>query len=72
MAEEVRSLSVTGDLNGEYIIDEELPDGRLIIRADTSAAAIRRRAGLTPMTAEEFETFIAGHGGQLLPPGGDG
>jgi hypothetical protein len=72
MPEAARRLNVTGDLNGEFIIDEELPDGRLIIRADTSAAAIRRRAGLEPITAEEFEAFIAEHSDQMLPPDGEG
>jgi hypothetical protein len=50
---------------GEYVVDEELPDGRLVIRADTSAEAIRRRAGLEPVSAAEF----AEHFDQL--PGDD-
>jgi hypothetical protein len=54
MAESARDLTITGDLAGEYIGDEELPDGRPAIRADTSAAAIRRRAGLEQISADEF------------------
>jgi hypothetical protein len=54
MAEPARDLTVTRDLAGEYIGDEELPDGSLAIRADTSAAAIRRRAGLEQISADEF------------------
>jgi hypothetical protein len=54
MAEPARDLTVTGDLAGEYSGDEELPDGSLAIRADTSAAAIRRRAGLEQISADEF------------------
>jgi hypothetical protein len=52
MAEPARDLTVTGDLAGEYSGDEELPDGSLAIRADTSAAAIRRRAGLEQISAD--------------------
>jgi hypothetical protein len=61
MADPARHLTVTGDLDGEYIVDEELPDGRLVIRADTSAAAMRRRAGLEQISADEFDR----HFGQL-------
>jgi hypothetical protein len=38
----------------EELVDEELPDERLVIRADTSAAAIRRRAGLEEISADDF------------------
>ena len=61
MADTARHLTATGDVAGEYVVDEELPDGRLVIRADTSAAAIRRRAGLEQIGADEF----AEHFGQL-------
>jgi len=37
-----------------------LDDGRLVIRPDTSAQAIRRRQGLEPIAAEEFEQHF-GH-----------
>lgn len=61
MADAARHLTATGDIDGEYVVDEELPDGRLVIRADTSAEAIRRRAGLEQISAEEF----AEHFGEL-------
>jgi hypothetical protein len=53
MADTVRRLTATGDVDGEYVVDEELPDGRLVIRADTSAEAIRRRAGLEQISSDE-------------------
>ena len=61
MAETLRHLTVSGDVAGEYVVDEELPDGRLVIRADTSAAAIRRRGGLEEISADDF----AEHFGRL-------
>jgi hypothetical protein len=67
MAETVRRLTATGDVEGEYVVDEELPDGRLVIRADTSAEAIRRRAGLEQRRADEFAEHF-GH----LASGHDG
>jgi hypothetical protein len=48
-------ITVAGDLAGEYVVDEVLDDGRLVIRPDTSAAAIRRRQGLEPISPEEFD-----------------
>ena len=48
-------VTVTGDLAGEYIVDEMLDDGRLVIRPDTSAPAIRRRQRLEAITREEFD-----------------
>jgi hypothetical protein len=72
MAEPARHVTLTGDLNGEYLVDEQLPDGSVVIRPDTSAAAMRRRLGLEQISAEEFEAFIAEHGDQMLPPDGEG
>ena len=48
-------ITVAGDLAGDYIVDEVLNDGRLVIRPDTGAAAIRRRQGLEPISREEFD-----------------
>jgi hypothetical protein len=72
MAEPARHVTVSGDLNGEYLVDEELPDGSVVIRPDTSAQAMRRRLGLEQISAEEFEAFIAEHGDQMQPPDDEG
>jgi hypothetical protein len=40
---------------GEYVLDEVFEDGRIVLRPDTSKAAIRERAGLDPVTHDEFE-----------------
>ena len=48
-------VTLSGELSGEYLVDEVLDDGRIVLRPDTSAAAIRRRAGLAPVSDEEFE-----------------
>ncbi len=53
-------LTVTGDLSGDYVVDEVLADGRLVIRPDTSADAIRRRQGLQPIRPAEFDNHF-GH-----------
>jgi hypothetical protein len=72
MAEPARHVTVSGDLNGEYLVDEQLPDGSVVIRPDTGAAAMRERLGLEQISAEEFEAFIAEHGDEMLPPDREG
>lgn len=53
---------------GDYIVDERREDGSLVLRPDTSEAAIiLRRARLTPVSREEFERRF-GH----LPTDGEG
>jgi hypothetical protein len=53
-------VKLAGDLTGDYVVDEMLDDGRLVIRPDTSAKAIRGRQGLEPISAEEFDRHF-GH-----------
>ncbi len=72
MPEAARRLTVSGEIVGDYIVDEELPDGCLVIRPDTTAAATNRRLGLEPLSAAAFETFIAETRGQMLAPGDEG
>ncbi len=48
-------ITLAGDLIGEYLVEEILDDGRLVIRPDTSAPAMRRRLGLEQISPEEFE-----------------
>ncbi len=44
---------VIGDRS--YVVDEALPDGRLVLRPDTSIDAIRERAGTEPVSPQQFE-----------------
>lgn len=60
-------VRLSGELSGEYLVDEVLEDGRVVLRPDTSAAAIRQRAGLEPVTDTEFDRAF-GH----LPSDGEG
>lgn len=54
MGDVERHVTVAGAFVGEYVIDEQLADGRIVIRPDTSASAIRRRAGLESIGEAEF------------------
>lgn len=48
-------VTLAGDLSGEYLVEEVLDDGRLVIRPDTSVEAIHRRLSVDPVSGEEFE-----------------
>jgi hypothetical protein len=52
---------------GDYVLEERHPDGSLVLRPDTSAAAMERRAGLRPMSDEDFEEVLGD-----LPRDGEG
>lgn len=60
-------VKLTGELSGEYLVDDVLDDGRIVLRPDTSAAAIRQRAGLEQVSDDEFDRAF-GH----LPTDGEG
>jgi hypothetical protein len=55
------------DVAGEYVVEERHDDGSLLLRPDTSVQAMERRAGLVPMSEEEFEEVFGG-----LPRDGEG
>jgi hypothetical protein len=48
-------VTLSGDVAGEYVIEEERPDGRLVLAPDLSVKAILARHGATPMSAESFK-----------------
>ncbi len=61
-------VKVSGaEVNGSYVLEERLEDGRLVLRPETSVAAIRARPGVEPASDEEFERHF-GH----LPTDGEG
>jgi len=65
-------VTLSGDRAGEYVIEEERPDGRLVLVRDTGIAAIRRRGGTRAMTPEESAEFWREHGPHMQPPDGEG
>ncbi len=60
-------VRLSGELSGEYLVEEVLEDGRVVLRPDTSAAAIRERAGLEAVSDEEFARAFGD-----LPSDGEG
>jgi hypothetical protein len=54
-------VTLSGDLSGDYVVEDERPDGRIVLRPDLSVKAMLARHGERKLTPEEFEQ----HFGQL-------
>lgn len=65
-------VQLSGDRVGEYVVTDERPDGSLTLVPDTSWKAIKERSGARDATKEEWESFLAEHGSNMLPPDGEG
>lgn len=66
----MKHVTVTGAVNGRYVISDRRPDGALMLEPDTSIEAIRERTGTREPTAEEWAEFGCDYGSQMLPPDG--
>jgi hypothetical protein len=66
-------VTLSGDIAGEYVVEDQRPDGRLVLAPDPdlSVDAILARHGARAATAEEFAAFEAEYG-PFLPPDGEG
>jgi len=60
-------VTLTGDVSGHYVVEEQCPDGRLVLRPDLSVSAILARHGERELTPAEFDRHF-GH----LPANGEG
>jgi len=64
-------VTLSGDIAGEYVVEDRRPDGRLLLAPDTSAAAIRARGDSRRLTEREWQDFLAEHGPHMLPQTAD-
>ncbi len=60
-------MTLSGDLSGDYMVEERHPDGRLVLRPDLSVRTMLSRRGERELIPEEFEQ----HFGEL-PTDGEG
>ncbi len=65
-------VTLSGDVSGDYIVEDRGPDGRLVLVPDTDIAAIRKRLGTRAMTSQESEEFWREYRSLMLPADGDG
>ena len=67
MAEQAH-VELSGDINGRYVVTDRRAGGELTLVPDTSAEAIRERAGLLDPTPEQAEAFWRKNEPHMLPP----
>lgn len=67
-AQRQNRVTLSGDVSGDFVVVEKRDDGSLVVKPDTSMAAIRRRLGATPATLEEF----VAESGPIQPPDDEG
>ncbi len=52
-------VTLSGDLSGDYVIEDRRPDGRVLLRPDLSVKAMLSRHGERELTPEEFEQHFS-------------
>ncbi len=72
-----RHVKLSGDIEGSYVIEESLADGRLVVAPEwpsqaTSIEEIRKRTGTQAMSPEQSEKFWREHGPLMQPADGEG
>jgi hypothetical protein len=67
MPENAMHVTLVGDRAGDYLVEEELPDGRLLLRPDPSYPTVMPAFSGRAATAEEFERILG-----ALPTDGEG
>lgn len=60
-------VTLSGDLSGDYVIEDRLPDGRVVLRPDLGVKGMLSRHGERELSPEEFEQ----HFGEI-PADGEG
>jgi hypothetical protein len=53
-------VTLSGDIAGEYLVEDRRPDGRLVLVPDFSADEILAEHGARPLSPEKFERYF-GH-----------
>lgn len=58
MSENAMHVTLAGDRAGEYLVEEELPDGRLLLRPDSGYPAATPAFAGRAATVEEFREIL--------------
>lgn len=60
MSKSAMHVTLAGDRAGDYLVEEELPDGRLVLRPDPSYPTVTPTFEGRAATAEEFKQILGG------------
>ena len=69
--EQPTHITLSGDIEGAYVVTEKRPGGELVIVPDTSWKAMLERTDARAASPEEFAAFRA-ENGPFLPSDGEG
>jgi hypothetical protein len=69
LMEQTFELEIGESPRTRYVVEQQLADGRVVLRPQTELEAMRERAGSRALTPDEFDELIAPH---LLPADGEG
>jgi hypothetical protein len=58
MSEDAVHVTLAGDRAGDYLVESELPDGRLLLRPDQPYPMMRPEFTGRAASAEEVEQFL--------------
>lgn len=72
MREQPAHVTLSGDINGKYVVRDRRPDGELVIAPETEWEAMLSRAGGRDATPDEVAEFLREHEHEMLPPDGEG
>ncbi len=53
-------VTLSGDLTGDYVVEDHRPDGRVVLRPDLSVEAMLARYGERKLTPEKLEQHFGG------------
>jgi len=71
-------VTLSGDIAGEYVVEDRRPDGRLVLVPNSEDLYPRvkwadmKDPAARDMTPEELDAFMAEHGPHMQPPDGEG
>jgi hypothetical protein len=60
-------VTLSGDLSGDYVVEDRRPDGRLVLRPDSSVKAMLAHHDERELAPDEFEQHFG-----KLPTDGEG
>jgi hypothetical protein len=66
-----RRVTVDGAIHGDYVVEEQRPDGSVLLRPAAYPSVFPQYPG-RPATDAEFTAFLAEHHEQLLPSDDEG
>lgn len=72
MKEPAPRVTLSGDINGQYVVRERRRGGQLVLDPEPTADEMAEELGLSAASPEEVAAFMAEHERDMLPPDGEG